>query len=370
MRRGSFFFPGPTEVRPDVLQSMQRQPIPHRSAEFRDLFADAQLGLQELFRTNRAVLVATASGTGMMESAVRCAPAGRLLALVNGAFAERFVIIARACNREVASHEIPWGDVPDPGELRQLLARDTYSAVTVVHSETSTGALSDIRTIAGVAREAGVAVIVDSVSGVGGAQVETSGWGLDCVISASQKALALPPGLAFATTSESFLRASEDVPDRGLYFDLRDYDAHARNDETPSTPAVSLIFALAHQMRTIREEGTEARWSRHENMRVAMEDWVGRTADSLGIGLGIVAREGARSPTVTVVSIPPAISAAALVAEVARRGFTIGSGYGRMRDTSFRVGHMGDHTTANLMDCLAAVEDALETLAARTSGRG
>ena len=352
-----------------MLRSMQRQPIPHRSAEFRELFADAQLGLQELFRTDRAVFVATASGTGMMESAVRCAPAGRLLALVNGAFAERFVTIARACNREVARHDIQWGDVADPGELRQLLARDSYSALTVVHSETSTGALSDIEAIAGVAREAGVAVIVDSVSGVGGAQLETSAWGLDCVISASQKALALPPGLAFAAASEPFLRASEDVPARGLYFDLRDYDVHARNDETPSTPAVSLIFALAHQMRAIREEGVEARWSRHESMRVAMEDWVGRTANRLGIGLGIVARVGARSPTVTVVSIPPGISADVLVAEVATRGFTIGTGYGRMRDTSFRVGHMGDHTTAKLMECLAAVEDALDTLASHRSRR-
>lgn len=362
MRPGTFFFPGPTEVRKDVLGAMLRQPIPHRSAEFRELFAGVQRGLREVFRTVRPVYVATSSGTGMMEAAVRCSPRGKLLALVNGGFAERFVTIAQACDRPVDRHDIPIGGVPDPDEVRSLLSRGAYTAISLVHSETSTGALSDIHAIARVAREAGVVVIVDSVSGIGGAEVEFDGWGLDCVLCASQKALALPPGLAFAVASDEFLRRASGALGRGIYLDLLEYDSHSRSDETPSTPSVSLIFALAHQLSAILREGVEARWARHEAMRLTMEAWVVGTRDALNMDIEILARPGVRSPTLTALALPAGIDAASLVARVAERGYTIGAGYGTLSATTVRVGHMGDHTVADLAGCLAAIADSLEVL--------
>ncbi len=147
-----------------------------------------------------------------------------------------------------------------------------------------------------------------------------------------------------------------------MYFDLLDFDAHARNHETPATPAVSLIFALDRQVKAIAVEGMEARWGRHEAMRATMEQWVGSTRDSLDIDISIFAKEGARSPTVTAVSLPPGMVSTDLVRKVAERGYTIGTGYGVLRSTTFRVGHMGDHTIAGLEACLGAVADGLRTL--------
>ncbi len=359
---GTFFFPGPTEVREDVLQAMIRQPIPNRAVPFHEIFARVQAGMRDVFRTSRAVYVLTASGTGGMEAAIRCAPRGRLLAIVNGAFGERFVKIARACGREVDSLDVPRGDVPDPQQVRARLDAGTYSALTLIHSESSTGALSDVRAIARVAREAGVASIVDSVSGIGGARLEFDAWDVDCVVTGSQKALALPPGLAFVVVSERFLRAASDVDDRGVYFDLLDFDAHGAHAETPATPGVSLIFALDRQLESIAAEGMEARWARHEQMRLTMERWVASTRDLLDLDIALFAKAGSRSPTVSAVSLPNGLTAPDLVRKVAEGGFTIGTGYGALQSATFRVGHMGDHTVASLKSCLEVVAGALSAL--------
>lgn len=359
---GTFFFPGPTEVRQDVLKAMLRQPIPHRGAEFHEIFSRIQAGMRDVFQTQRPVYVLTSSGTGGMEAAIRCAPRGRILALVNGAFGERFVKLAHECGREVDQIGFARGDVPDADEVGKRLEAGSYSALTMIHNESSTGALADVRAIARVARQSGVLTIVDSVSGVGGARLEFDAWEVDCVVSASQKALALPTGLAFAVVSENYLRAIEAVEGRGMYFDLLAFDSHGRNHETPATPAVSLIFALDRQVQAIVSEGIEARWARHEAMRATMEQWVGRTRDALDIDISILAKAGARSPTVTAVSLPSGMVSIDLVRKVAERGYTIGTGYGALRSATFRVGHMGDHTVAGLESCLGAVADGLRAL--------
>lgn len=361
-RSGTFFFPGPTEVRADVLQAMLRQPIPHRGAEFHDIYSRMQVAMRDVFRTQRPVYLLTASGTGGMEAAVRCAPRGKLLAVVNGAFGERFVKIVQACNHDVDRIDFAPGEAPDPEAVRQRLAEGSYSALTMVHNESSTGVVADVRSIARIAREAGVLTIVDSVSGIGGARFEFDAWDVDCVVSASQKALALPTGLAFVVVSERYLEAARNADDRGMYFDLPAFDAHARSNETPATPAVSLIFALDRQLASIAAEGMEARWARHEAMRATIERWVYDTRESLGIDISIFAREGVRSPTVTAVALPSGLVSPDVVREVFERGYTIGTGYGALRLTTFRVGHMGDHTVAGLEMCLGAVADGLSAL--------
>jgi predicted phosphoserine aminotransferase len=358
----TFFFPGPTQVRKPVLEAMTRDVISHRSPAFREMFAAIQVGLQEVFRTARPVYVATASGTAMMEAAIRCAPPGKLLALVNGGFARRFADIARACHREVDEQVTAAGDSPDPGNVASVLATGSYSAVTVVHNETSTGVVSDVQGIGAVVRAAGARLIVDSVSGAGGTPLETDAWGTDCVVSASQKALAAPPGLAFAVASQQFMEAAARATDRGIYLDLLEYEKHVRNNETPTTPAVSLLFALATQLAAIRLEGIDVRWARHELMRLEMERWVSETRESLDLDMDILAKPGMRSPTVTVVTLPAEIDGIALAAEVNRRGYTIGTGYGVLRATTFRVGHMGDHTVGGLNGCLGAIRDSLRKL--------
>jgi aspartate aminotransferase-like enzyme len=268
-RFGRFFLPGPTDVHPEVLQAMVRGMLPHRGAGFEALHARLDAGLRTVFRTARPVYIGSSSATGMMEAAVRAAPPGPILAIVNGAFSDRFARIALACDREVVRLDVPLGHAADPDAVRTALGWREFAAVTVVHSESSTGALTDIRAIAALAREHGTASLVDSVTGIGATPVETDAWGLDVVLTGSQKALALPPGLAFAVASEAFIARASEVPGRGVYLDLVEFEAFAARHQTPNTPALPLLYALDAQLPRIAAEGIEGRWARHAAMAAA-----------------------------------------------------------------------------------------------------
>ena len=202
---GTFFLPGPTEVRQEILAGMMQPMIAHRGSAFEQLFERLQRGLRPLFMTERPVYVNSSSATGMMESAIRCAPVGRMLCLVNGAFSERFAHIASMCARDVDRYEVAWGQIHTIPQLDERLSMRKYAAITVVHSETSTGALNDVRAISDCAHRHGAVCLVDSVSGFAGAELRFDEWKLDYVLTGSQKALALPPGLSFAVASPSFV---------------------------------------------------------------------------------------------------------------------------------------------------------------------
>lgn len=359
---GRFFFPGPTEVRAEVLGAMTRPMIPHRGAEFSAIFANIQRALQQVFGTTRPVYVSSSSATGLMEAAMRAAPPGRVLSLVNGAFSERFAAIARACGRETDVLDVPWGQAIDLDVLEQQLGRARYAAVTVAHSETSTGALTDVRAVTRLARAHGARCLVDSVTGVGGAPLSFDEWELDLALTGSQKALAMPPGLAFLTCTREFIAAAPQTPGRGLYFDLVEFDESAAKSQTPNTPAISLFYAAEVQLAAIVAEGMPARWARHAAMAARTHSWAEGLAASLDPALGVLASPGHRSPTVTSVTLPARLPGTTLVKAVKERGYTIGTGYGRNRDTTVRVGHMGDHTLPALERCLTACEEALRGL--------
>lgn len=359
---GTFFLPGPTEVRREILEAMLAPMLPHRGAAFETMFARMVSLLQPIFRTSRPVFVSTSSATGFMEMSVRCAPPGPVLSLVNGAFSERYADIASACGREVTALEGTWGDVVPLGRVEEALKRTHYSALTVVHSETSTGALTPLRELCALAREHGTLTLVDSVTGLGGAPVETDAWGIDVLLTGSQKALALPPGLAFAAVSDRFIRGAADAPARGRYFDVLEFELFAAKNQTPNTPALSLLYATLAQAEAIALEGIESRWARHAAMAAYTQEWIATTNDQLGLGLRTIARDGFRSPTVTGIALPEGIRGDDVVAAVAKRGFVIGGGYGRFKPTSIRIGHMGDHTVDGLARCLDAVRDALREL--------
>ena len=356
---GTFFLPGPTEVRPEVLAAMTRPMIPHRGRDFEELFARIEAGLRDVFLTARPVYVVASSASGLMEGAIRNSPPGPVLALVNGAFADRFAKIARACAREVDVLAVPFGKTFDLAEVERKLGSREYVAVTVVHSETSTGGLTDVRAVSELAHRYGALCLVDSVTGVAGAELRFDEWGLDFVLTGSQKALALPPGLAFGVASTDFVERARTVSDRGLYFDIVEFEQFAAKNQTPSTPALSLLYALETQLNDMLREGIDRRWERHEAMRDATVSWVTRTVLRLDLDLAVLAPDGARSPTVTAITLPEGLKSADVVHAVARRGFTIGTGYGPLKDTTIRIGHMGDHTMDTLRPCLAECEDAL-----------
>lgn len=362
---GTFFLPGPTEVRRDVLDAMTGPMIPHRGKEFEVLFARIQVGLREVFRTSRQVFVSSSSATGMMEAGVRCAPPGPVLSIVNGAFSDRFAHIARNCARETDVMDVAWGDVPNLDEVRRRFVGRRYAAITVAHSESSTGALTDVHALNALAREHGVLCLVDSVTGIAATPLEFDAWQMDYVLTGSQKALALPPGLAIGAASEKYMRGAAKATDRGLYFDLVEFEEYGQKNQTPNTPAISLLYALDVQLAHIMTEGIARRWARHATMAIQTWEWVEGCAQSIGVPLRVLAPAGSRSTTVTAVVLPETIKGSALAEAVRRRGFTIGAGYGKLRDATIRIGHMGDHTPAGLARCLLACEDAMRELAKR-----
>ena len=370
---GTFFLPGPTEVRPEVLAAMTRPMIPHRGTEFEALYARCDAGLRRVFKTARPVFIASASATGLMEGALRCAPAGRVLAVVNGAFSERFAEIARACGHEVDVLHVPFGRAADPGDVeRRLGAGLPYVAVTVAHSETSSGALTDVAAVGAAARAYGARCLVDSVTALGAAPLDFDASGLDFVLTGSQKALALPPGLAFAAATEAYMADAARARHRGRYFDVIEFEAFARKRQTPNTPALSLLYALDAQVaRTVGSDGdpaaapepVEARWARHAAMAEQTHRWAAERAERFGIG--VLAPAGERSPTVSAVTLPAGVDPARVVAAVRARGYVVGNGYGEGKGSTFRVGHMGDHTPGGLAGCLAACDEALAEVTGR-----
>lgn len=358
---GTFFLPGPTEVREQVMAAMMQPMIPHRGPEFEDLFLRLQEGLRPVFKTERPVYVSSSSATGMMEAAIRCAPPGRVLCLVNGAFSERFAHIASMCGRDVDRYDVAWGQVHTIPQLDERLSIRKYSAITVVHSETSTGALNDVRAISDCAHRHGIFCLIDSVSGLAGAELRFDEWKLDFVLTGSQKALALPPGLSFAAASAAYVDQANGTQGRGVYFDLVELDAYARRNQTPSTPALPLLFALEVQLKSIATEGLEARWLRHKAMAIRTQEWVAQISDETGKKLGNIAPLGSQSPTVSAIRLPSDLPAESFTAAVAKRGIVVGSGYGKLKSSTFRIGHMGDHTVETLERCLAACSSVLRS---------
>ena len=333
--------------------------IGHRGAESRAFMRRIHRRLGEVFFTERPVFVATSSATGLMEAAVRNAGRDRVLSLVNGAFSQRFADIARACGFSVDEVAVPWGRAHDPEEVARRVGDAGYDAVTMVHSETSTGVLNDVQALAAAVRkESDALVLVDSVTGFGAAELRPDDWGLDFVLTGSQKAFALPPGLAFGVASRRMMERAAEAPRKGYYFDLEFFARNHAKDQATTTPALSVLFALDVQLDRMIAEGMESRWARHRAMAERCGTWV-REMRSEGVGLEVMAPEGHRSPAVTAIRTPEGRTGPEVTEAVAARGWVIGGGYGKLKPESFRIGHMGDHTLPELEELLGVLEEVL-----------
>lgn len=358
-----FFLPGPAYVLEETRRAMTEPVVGHRSKEFREVHARIAAALQPVFRTHRDVPFATGSATLVMELALVSAVRSSVLHLVNGAFSERWHAIGTALGRSADRLDVPWGRAIDPDLVRRALRRKRYEAVTVVHNETSTGVIQPLAEIARVVREESDAlVVVDAVSSLGGAPVETDAWGLDVVLTGSQKALAVPPGLVPFTASERAEQRARGIEHRGWYTDLLRYLEAHRKGGTITTPAIPVAYALDRQLRRISEEGIEARWRRHEGLRRRVAGWLDGRGGELGFAYAseaLATEADTRSPTVSCLRPPPGLPAPELVARLAGRGFTLGGGYGAWKQTTFRIGHMGEVTEADLEDLLEAIDRSI-----------
>ncbi len=346
-----FFNPGPTWVRPEILEEMTRPMIGHRSSEFKELFHAIAADLKPLFATTQDTFVATCSGTGLMQAALsNCVPR-RVLITSCGAFSERWAAIAESLGLEIDRLAAPWGSAVDPEMLADHLAgrRVSYDAVTITHNETSTGVTNDVATLARVVREASAdtLILVDAVSSLGAIPLQFDDWGLDVCFASVQKGIALPPGITVFATSQRALARSAKMPYPGTYFDFMQYKKNADGDSVPTTPSIPHFYALAAQLNAIlRHETLEARFRRHETMR---EMTIRKTST-----FAKLASDPAHA-SATVSALSPVKDPEVIRSEMKKRGYTLGGGYGEWKPTTFRIGHMGDIP-------LAALEAMLDEL--------
>ncbi len=351
--------PGPTPVPAEVRAYGARPLINHRSQAFRELYGRIRPALQRVFQTEHDVVVYPASGTGALEAAiVNCfSPGDRILSLSMGAFGERWAEIAQAFGLDVDILSVPYGESIDPVAVRHKLQGQRFTGVLTTFNETSTGVLLDLENVARAVHEHSDALLlVDAVSGLGGADLRMDEWACDVVVTGSQKALMAPPGLAMVAFSPRAWEASQKTRLPRSYFDWRPYRTQAAHLETPYTPAVSLWYELDASLRRLLAEGLAAVFARHKAMA-----HIARTAFSAA-GLPVLARESNASPTVTAALLPEGRSFADLSEGLAARGVTVGGGLGPLRGKMVRIGHMGGLRTSELVRFFHALDEVLVAL--------
>ena len=349
--------PGPVEVRPEILEAQTEWMIGHRSAAFADLFARLQTKLKQAFLTQSRVFVSGSSGTGLWEGASRncIRDDQKALHLVGGAFSERWAEISKANGKQVDVIEVEWGQAHTPEMVAEALQKGRYDAVCAVHNETSTGVTNPIQAISEIVRQyEDTLFLVDTVSGFMGMELRVDDWGIDVALTSSQKAFALPPGIAFAAVSDRVLERAKQIPHRGYYFDFVEIEASLVKNNTHTTPPISLMFAADMQLDAILAEGMENRWARHMDMRDMTHQW------ALSRGLGLFAQEGYRSPTVTAVTNTKGFSVDDMAKFMSGKGFGMDKGYGKVKGKTFRIAHMGDMQPAVLEEVLAGLDEFLD----------
>ena len=349
--------PGPTPVPPEVLAALSLPVIHHRERDYREIYKRCLARLAEVYRTEQDVLMFTTSGTGAFESAVAnlTSPGDRQLVLSAGNFGERWAGMVKAFGADLVHVRLEWGETPEPEDLRSALAEaGDVRVVYLTHSETSTGVVCDVQALTAVAKDAGALVVVDAVSSLGAVPVETDAWGIDVVVSGSQKALMCPPGVAFASVAPSALEAAARATGPRYVMDWeRTRKAQAKLD-APFTPAVSIVRALDVALGLLLEEGLEAAFDRHARLGRACRE------GAKAMGLELFSPDEERSAVVTAIRAPEGVDGTEVVAALRDRfGITIANGQGDLKGKIFRIGHIGWFDIFDITTALAAVELAL-----------
>jgi predicted phosphoserine aminotransferase len=350
------FVPGPVDVDDEVLQAQAAPMLPHRSKEFEVIFRRVSEKARQLFYTQYRVFLSASSGTGLQEAAIRNFVDKRVLSIVNGAFADRWYEVAVSNGKDAQKLAFEWDTPASPERIADTVRRGGFEALTVVHNETSTGMQNPIKEIAEAVRAVApdTLLLVDAVSSLGGAKIEMDAWGLDMVLTSSQKCLALPPGLALGAVSDRAMEKAKSVENRGWYFDLLRMEKHRNKDSSPATPAMSLIFALDLQLNRILAEGLENRFARHSAMAKRVQEW------AEAHDLSMYAPEGYRSQTVTTVKNEGGINVSDLNAFLKQSEMRIAGGYGPIKETTFRIAHMGETQLEDIEKLLEAMEEYLK----------
>ncbi|NPB04260.1 MAG: alanine--glyoxylate aminotransferase family protein [Thermotogae bacterium] len=350
------FLPGPVEVLPEILERQSLPLVGHRSKEFSQIYERVIGNLKKLFNTDYYTFVFTSSGTGVLEGFIRNFVKKRILIPVNGSFSKRWVEAALLNGKEVKAIEIEWGKAVKPEMVEEELKTGKYDAFMVVHNESSTGLTNPLKELAEMVRSVSpdTLVLVDAVSGMLGVPLELEGWGVDAVAASVQKAFGLPPGISVAYVSSRAMKRSEEVENRGMYFNFeRMWEYYRKKRQTPFTPNISLIYALDYQLGRILKEGLENRYERHKKMAEMAQRWAQNRFD-------MFPERGYWSRTITCVKNTRKIKVAEMLEELERRGYVIANGYGPLREKTFRIGHMGDLTPEDLEELLGTIDEILK----------
>ncbi len=352
--------PGPTPVPPEVLLAMARPVIHHRAPEFAELFGQVREGMKWIFQTSNDVLILASSGTGGMEGAVAnfLSPGDKALVVNGGKFGERWGKLCKTFGVQVVEIKVEWGQAVDPQAVAEALKKDpSIKAVYVQASETSTGVAHDTKALAEVVKpHEGTILVVDAITALGVFDIKTDAWGLDVVVTGSQKAFMLPPGLAFVSVSEKAWQMADKAKNGAFYFNFkRERDAQVKN-QTAYTPAVSMILGLQEVLRMMKAEGLEQLFVRQGRLAHAMREGV------MAAGLSLFPKERP-SDALTAVSAPQGVDGQAIYKNLrVQYGITAAGGQDHLKGKIFRVSHMGYMDTFDVITAVAAIEMVLKGL--------
>ncbi len=357
--------PGPTPLPDPVRAAGARQMVGHRGPEFQELVLRVSEGMRPAFGTKNEVMILTASGTGGLEAAVVSflSPGDPVLAISIGHFGERYAKIARAYGASVRMLEFEWGKAADPDAVRDAL-RDMNAqgtspkAVLVTYNETSTGVTNPLPGLAEAIRAEApdTLILVDGVSAVGAIPLQMDEWDLDVVVTGSQKAWMIPPGLAMVVASDRAWVAAETATMPRFYFDLAKHREVLPNGQTPWTPAVGIFFQLEAALEMIEAEGWDAIYRRHAACGAAAR------AGLAAMGFTLYADQAAASDTVTSAWVPGSIEWSAFNKELHSRGLVLAGGQGKVKGKIFRIGHLGDVSVDDIVSALAVIEQGADVV--------
>ena len=349
------FIPGPVEVAPEVLEAMAQPMIGHRSKEFSDLQREATEKMRKLMYTDNMIVFSTSSGTGLLETAIRNTTKKKAIVFSIGAFGNRWYNIAKKNNIPADKHDVEWGKALKPETVDEYLSTGDYDVVAITHNETSTGVMNPAEELAEVINKyPDVIWIMDAVSSLSGAKIEVDKLGVDFCLTSSQKALAMPPGLAIASVSDKALERAREIENRGFYFDLLRLEKYIkeRDHQYPTTPTIPHMYGIDKQLDRILEEGIENRFKRHQKMANYVRDWAKEHFD-------LFADENYLSDTVTCIKNTRNIDIPKLNKELRKRNMLIANGYGKLKNDTFRIAHMGETNIKDIKKLLENIEDIL-----------
>jgi len=349
----TLYLPGPTEVREDVIDAMAEPMFGHRMSRMTDLYTTIVEDTKEFLNTDQEVIILTASGTEFWEATTLNLVEEKMLVPTSGAFSERQANVAERLGKDIDRIEYEWGQPINPEDIRDALDSECYDAVGVVMNETSTGVRNPIEEIGDVLGEyTDTYFVVDAISCLGGDYIDISGHSIDCIFTSTQKALAMPPGLAVCTVSDEAYERELSKDSASWYGGFqRCLEYYDRKGQTHSTPAIPIMLAYRKQMKHLLEEGHKKRDQRHQEMAEYTREWAREN-------FGLFPEDGYESQTVTCIENTQGINVAETVETVSREhDMVFSSGYGNISEESFRIGHMGEHTVESIRELTDAIEE-------------